>query len=1221
MVIRVHLWLIEFFMNPPVRELLSDYLLKRQDVVLRQLAAEIAASPDLEALHVISRTRTWEQSLETLLQLMVRNLADPRDTRCFSYARQALREQPHSVSPHHLLRVTALLRGILDAMLQSRFAEEAPFLHRMNEIIDSQLHQLELAFTLTRSIPPVDSPQRASLQMSGGDDSSGDDSSGNLSHDSGQVAQADGEANADTMPDAIERRARERAWHSETRYFSLFENASEAIISFRPGQGEIVEVNMQAERLLGRPRADLLGTPFIELFPDEHREQARWLVEQNSGNSVRLEDIAVRRAPLPHPDRRAGENPAPEAAFTEPSHQDQSTLDGSPTSGIASRAQWLEVPVSLSCNWIVVEGQSVAQAILRDVTQLRQIQRELQSYAGQLEERVAARTGELQQSQERYRALFLQEQRRAQHLSLINEVQQCALDAGEFGESLFCVTHAIQGHFRNCDVTFFLLERREEDGGTLSQTALSAAREDNHNPPGGDLMVAASAGGHGLSLPIGGRHPFGLGLAGQVALRGETLHYSDEHSQVSESDLAQWRERPPGVYREARAQIGVPVSIDGHTRGVISVQSEAAVAFDARDAVALQTAATIVAAHLRSSRLFREMGELNQFHQALINTMSHSLMIVDRRGLIQVVNDRLCQTLHLEREELLSQPMTRVLGDNVPKKQAVEEAIAAVAEDGSPREVSEVQVWMPETSAVFDLRIFRVSFRGEAQTVVLMINITLRWRKAHQLQMMHEIGRFFQASLDIDKVLYTVLTSITAGSALGFNRAFVLLRDSETQRAEMRRALLPPAAPSLTDKPEKRDTDLLTGAMALGPSSPEEAGRIWSEIGERNPSLQEIFTAAGELNTQTHTPLQHSTSALTIDLENPAFKVLCESVRSMRATSALRDELFGFEEGLSNAQRAQLVNARALFTAPAIAIAPLIAKERVVGVVLADNLFSGAPIDDDDIQLLDTLAQQAGLTIDNALTYQALHQAQRDLVSAERLAAVGEMAARVSHEIRNPLATIGGFARSLLKRPDDHAGVARKTGIIVDEVARLEELLTDLLDMARPRELLLEAQNLNDVVSHALILADADINGAQVEVQTCFAPDLPPILLDRRRLLQAVLNIVRNGAQAMPNGGVLEISTDRVGRMEDAPPDTPDWVAIAIRDHGVGISPNAARQIFDPFFSTKVAGSGLGLAVTRRIIQDHGGDIDVNSTPGEGTTFTLRLPLRVATCELPPRDP
>jgi hypothetical protein len=273
--------------------------------------------------------------------------------------------------------------------------------------------------------------------------------------------------------------------------------------------------------------------------------------------------------------------------------------------------------------------------------------------------------------------------------------------------------------------------------------------------------------------------------------------------------------------------------------------------------------------------------------------------------------------------------------------------------------------------------------------------------------------------------------------------------------------------------------------------------------------------------------------------------------------------------------------------------------------VVADNLYSGTEIDFDNIQLLDTLARQAALTIDNALTYQDLQKAQRELVSAERLVAVGEMAARVSHEIRNPLATIGGFARSVLKKPEDINSVKRKTEVVVKEIARLEELLNDLLDMARPRVLSLEPQSINEIVEHAILLADADLkaNGAAVERE--LAPDLPKVPCDRSRLLQAFLNTIRNGAQAMPNGGTMCVRTNLLQRG----PSSPAFVQIHIADSGTGISARAMKQVFDPFFSTKVSGSGLGLAVTKRIIQDHGGQIDLDSEEGKGTTFTFSLPV------------
>ena len=495
---------------------------------------------------------------------------------------------------------------------------------------------------------------------------------------------------------------------------------------------------------------------------------------------------------------------------------------------------------------------------------------------------------------------------------------------------------------------------------------------------------------------------------------------------------------------------------------------------------------------------------------------------------------------------------------------------------------------------------------------------------------MHEISRFFQASLGHRPRPCTRFFGLVSprGFLAGFSIArFVLLHH---------------------DGRDGENDAILNGAMALGPSSSEEAGRIWHEISQRNPSLQEILASAGDFDNSFDitalTPLQNTTRNLELDLDNPALAPLAQIIREGSATCAKPGDLFAPRDDLTDEQRAQYEAASQLFMANEIAVAPLFTSDGLVGVILADNLYSGTHIEDDDVQLLDTLAQQAGLTIGNALTYQALQKAQREVVSAERLVAIGQMAARVSHEIRNPLSTIGGFARNLLRKPEDSEGLTRKATIIVDEVARLEELLTDLLDMARPRELNLAPHSLNEVVEHALLLADADLRGGNIHLVRDFAPDLPPVVFDRSRLLQAVLNIARNGAQAMPEGGTLTVSTHLTdlghsaceqaahihqseksektvqseGLVQSAAtikPQSADllqatrFVEILISDTGVGISENGLKQIFDPFFSTKLSGSGLGLPVTRRILQDHGGEISAHSEEGKGTTFVLCLPL------------
>ncbi len=768
---------------------------------------------------------------------------------------------------------------------------------------------------------------------------------------------------------------------------------------------------------------------------------------------------------------------------------------------------------------------------------------------------------QLHAREEQLRTLYLQEQRRARHLSLINEVQKCALATRDVESFLPQVTRAIGSHFADCDVTLYLAGAARfgdfEGDPTEASTLFDEGKHSENAPFAADapdeMLVVARSGDHNLGP-----------LPGTRRQRRELVENDDDNP----------------FHLDAKSSLSVPILLEGQKAGLVTVQSREIDVLDGSDFGALKTATAIVAAHLQNSRMLRSMREINDFNGSLLNSMLHSLLVVDGEGRIRFVTERLCQTFERPREDLLQGSLESVFGEAPAKHHHLREVIADVIEGKQGREVPEIHVRAPGGNLVFDVRFFRVYFRGQAEVAILLINLTQRWRQTYRLQLMHEIGRLFQQSLDIERVLTSVLTCITAGSALGFNRAFVFLVD------------------------EKGKT--LEGRMALGPSSPEEAARIWGEISQIELTLPELLAKTEREREEGICVLQQRAMSLRIGVSNACFPAIERAIEAKTAIAVSRAEFVQPCESSTDAERAEFEAIAALFNAHQIAIAPLWAKDRLLGLVLADNLYSGSPIDESDVQLLDTLAQQAGLTIDNALAYEALQGAQRELVSAERLVAVGEMAARVSHEIRNPLATIGGFARSILRKTDDEAGVRRKAGIIVAEIERLEELLTDLLDMARPRPLNFQPQSLNELVEHSILLAEADLKSCSATVDRDLAEDLPPVWVDRGRLLQAFLNTIRNGAQAMPDGGTLRVAT----RLR--PPLRPGeaaMVEVEIKDSGVGISAKALKSVFDPFFSTKVSGSGLGLAVTKRIIQDHGGQISIASEENQGTTFVFALPI------------
>jgi signal transduction histidine kinase len=302
---------------------------------------------------------------------------------------------------------------------------------------------------------------------------------------------------------------------------------------------------------------------------------------------------------------------------------------------------------------------------------------------------------------------------------------------------------------------------------------------------------------------------------------------------------------------------------------------------------------------------------------------------------------------------------------------------------------------------------------------------------------------------------------------------------------------------------------------------------------------------------------------------------------------------------------------RARFGVREFVCVPLSSKGRVVGVLLADNLFSSRPIHGGHTDLLELFAATAGLAVDNARTYaelktslDRLEEAQDRLLQTERLATVGSLAAHVAHEIRNPLTTIGGFARAIHRSPEDDELVRERSGIIVEEVVRLETLLSEVMDFTRPARPTLLLRNVNDTVQALIARVRPEVELPGVELVVELDDTCPPVLLDGAQLRQALLNLVRNATESLtllPEGAprriVLRTASDGEG------------VRIEVEDCGPGIPEDLLPTVFKPFVSRKTGGTGLGLAVVRQILIDHGGDAIAGNAPGGGALFTLSLPL------------
>jgi len=218
----------------------------------------------------------------------------------------------------------------------------------------------------------------------------------------------------------------------------------------------------------------------------------------------------------------------------------------------------------------------------------------------------------------------------------------------------------------------------------------------------------------------------------------------------------------------------------------------------------------------------------------------------------------------------------------------------------------------------------------------------------------------------------------------------------------------------------------------------------------------------------------------------------------------------------------------------------------------------------------------------------------------EKLAVLGELAAGAAHEIRNPLTSIRGFMQILQSRVDPDGEEKEYLGIVMEQIDRIDEIINDLLLMARPSRLRLRECRLQELLDEVLVLVERDAAGASVRVNRVYDETLPSARLDPSQIKQVFLNLVRNAIEAMPGGGELTVATRSAGAT----------IEVAVEDTGEGIPPEYLPKLFTPFFTTKESGTGMGLAISFGIVRSHGGEIEVESLRGRGTTFTVRLPSR-----------
>ncbi|MBL7170473.1 MAG: GAF domain-containing protein [Candidatus Omnitrophica bacterium] len=329
-----------------------------------------------------------------------------------------------------------------------------------------------------------------------------------------------------------------------------------------------------------------------------------------------------------------------------------------------------------------------------------------------------------------------------------------------------------------------------------------------------------------------------------------------------------------------------------------------------------------------------------------------------------------------------------------------------------------------------------------------------------------------------------------------------------------------------------------------------------------------------------------------------------ETGESILTSDAMRDERF---------KEAQSVVLHGIRSAMCV---PIKAKEKILGIMYVDTKAKVVGFAKDDLELLTAICRQAGVVVENAKLFydlkkanQELKEQQDQLIESEKLAALGQLAGGVAHEINNPLTSIISYAELSSERlaagmtsPEELKKSSEFLKIVRDNGYHCQKIAKDLLQFARRKKAEMVPADVNKVIESTLVMARYHMKKVWIKMVMNLNPDLPQITGNSDQLQQVFLNMIINARDAMGKGGTLTITTSKI---EDK------WVEVKFTDTGCGIPLDLLEEIFKPLYTTKGEGkgTGLGLSISQEIIERHKGTIDVESTVGKGTAFIIRLPL------------
>ncbi|HEY5764890.1 MAG TPA: GAF domain-containing protein, partial [Candidatus Deferrimicrobiaceae bacterium] len=713
----------------------------------------------------------------------------------------------------------------------------------------------------------------------------------------------------------------------------------------------------------------------------------------------------------------------------------------------------------------------------------------------------------------------------------------------------------------------------------------------------------------------------GEGVAGKAVQKRAPVFFPD----VTETPPAP---AVPGEMRDFRSILSIPIMDDVYLYGAMNLSHRTVTAFPEEQVAMLRVVATEAAGAIRNSRLYgdarkrvSELITLNEIGRAITSTFQ----VRDLLGYVAKTTSRLLQsdgcTIRLAGEK--GQGALKVVVDEGYARSGMKRELRSTGKmlaNQIVRERRPLLINGPEDSpmygtlsrhgifsflglpilskgkalgvinyyscsprVLFDIEVMQLTQTVCSQLANMIENSSM-FREAQQIAQenqvrarrfstLYAVARALMSTVRTDRLLQVTLGALTSPSGLNFSRAilFLLSEDGKYLVARMGREAGRRKGAERRRRGRDREEELPDWAAGKGERQHRE--EIWTEVDRiRIPVAESCLVAKSVLDKK---PVRTGTGC-------PA------------AGDVSGDGFCGNHH-------------------PSFASVPLLVKGEARGAIYVDNRSHDREISEEDIQILTMFASEVCLALENASLVERLEGAlstvrltQDRLLQSEKLAALGEMAARIAHEIKNPLTVIGGFSARMARKESegrpDRAAIGRYAKIILKEVQRLERIVQETLYFSREAAPSFRPVDLHAEVREVLSMFTEELEESGIVRVTDLAADPPVVSVDPDQIRQVLWNLVANAVQAMADGGTLTVAT-RSAQEEEG-----EGLVLLVGDTGGGIPHDAVHNIFNPFFTTKSRGTGLGLPIVHAIVQKHGGTIHLDNREGEGVTFSIFLP-------------